>query len=138
MVVAVLAGCLLAGCQVRPAPPGPVAVRADLVLDAPGDDPSLVVAQYREWDADGRAIGGIELDHGHGPAEEDDEDDVVVIARVGGRDLPIQAVDAVGDRVVVDLDALPPGRHTLRLAVVHEGQASDTLDVAVLDRRVVR
>jgi len=114
------------------------AVRADLVL-APEermDDPSLLVAQYREWDADGQRVPGIELDHGHGPTDVDDEDEVIVLARVGDHALPTQAVDADGDHVLVDLDALPMGRHRLRLSVVHEGLTSDELAVSVHDRRL--
>ena len=55
---------------------------------------------------------------------------------VGTQPLPIQAVDADGDHVIVDLDALPMGRHVLHLSVVHDGLASDELAVSVLDRRL--
>ena len=112
------------------------AVRSELVavgLDA--DDASLFVAEYREWDADGARVD-VELDHGHGP-EASDEAEPAVIARVGEADLPVQAVDAVGDRVIVDLDALPPGPQTLRLSVEHDGLASPWLEVPLLDRQLV-
>lgn len=117
----------------------PIPVRADLVLAIdvnPEGDPSVLVVQYRAWDADGQLIPDIELDHGHGPTEEDTDDDTVVLAHVGSDRLPIQAVDAEGDRVRVDLDAVPMGRHVLRLSVIHDGLTSDELAVSVLDRRL--
>ncbi|GAB5537383.1 MAG: hypothetical protein Rubg2KO_36320 [Rubricoccaceae bacterium] len=135
LMLAMLAACAPASStsSTDPAP-----VRAELVLtpEARSDDPSLLVAQYREWDSNDQRIANIELDHGHGPADEDDDDDEVrVLARVGDQTLPIQALDADGDRVLVDLDALPMGRHVLRLTVVHDGLTSDELAVPVLDRR---
>lgn len=130
---------MLAACAPAPAVSSSApAVRADLVVipDERTDDPSLLVTQYREWDAEGRAISDIELDHGHGPMDVDDGDEVVVVARVRGQPLPLQAVDADGDRVIVDLDALPLGPHVLHLTVVHDGLTSDALAVRVLDRRL--
>lgn len=136
LVLAMLAACAPASSTSSTPQP---AVRSDLVLATETDpeDPSLLIAQYREWDADNQRIPNIELDHGHGPAEEDDDDDeVLVLARVGDQTLPIQAIDADGDHVLVDLDALPMGRHVLRLRVVHDGLTSDELAVSVLDRRL--
>ena len=125
---------MLAACVPAPRP----AVRADLVLDvsARPEDPSLVAAQYRAWDADGQRIPNIELDHGHGPTDVDDDDETVVRAHWDGQALPLQAIDTDGDHVIVDLDALPMGRQTLRLAVVHDGLVSDELAIQVLDRRL--
>ena len=129
--VAFLAACTFPGARSTPAP----AVRSDLVavgLDA--DDASLFLAEYREWDAEGGRVD-VELDHGHGP-EAPDGAEPVVLARVGGANLPVQAVDAVGDRVIVDLDALPPGRQTLRLSVGHGALQSPWLEVPISDRQL--
>ncbi len=135
-----LALAMLAACTPDPSTsstPRP-AVRSDLILAMAvhAEDPSLLVAQYRAWDPDGQLVPDIELDHGHGPAEEDTDEDTVVLARAGGEALPVQATDADGDRVLVDLDALPMGRQTLRLVVIHDGLRSDELAVSVLDRRL--
>ena len=112
------------------------AVRSELVaLGLDVDDASLFVAEYREWDARGKRVA-VDLDHSHGP-EAPDEAEPVVRARVGEANLPVQAVDAVGDRVIVDLDALPPGRQTLRLSVEHDGLRSPWLEVPLLDRQLV-
>lgn len=134
----VLALAVLAACASPPAA-SPTPVRADLVLVPGGhpDDPTLLVAEYREWDATGQRIPGIELDHGHGPEDEEpEEDEPVVQAWVGLEAIPIQAVDADGDRVFVDLDALPMGRQTLRIRVAHDGLLSEELVVSILDRRL--
>lgn len=133
-----LALALLAACAPAPSA-SPPPVRADLVLvpDGHPEDPSLLVAQYREWDSDGQRIADIELDHGHGPTEVDDgEDDTIVHAHVGTLALPIQALDAEGDRAFVDLDALPMGPQTLRLRVAHDGLVSNELVVSILNRRL--
>ena len=136
----VLALAMLAACtppSSTSSTPSP-AVRSALVLvpDGSPDDVSILVARYQEWDADGQPVPGIELDHGHGPTEVEEDDEVVVQARSGGEVVPVQAVDAEGDRVYVDLDALPMGPQTLRLTVTHDGLTSDELAVSVIDRRL--
>ena len=78
----------------------------------------------------------MELDHGHGPTDVDDDDGPVVRAQVGDQVVPVQAVDADGDRVLVDLDALSMGPQTLRITVAHDGLTSDELVVSILDRRL--
>lgn len=130
---------ILAACTPSTSPTPRLAVRSALILtpEADPEDPSLLVAQYREWDSDGHRIPNIELDHGHGPAEEDDDEEVVVLARVGDQAVSVQAIDAEGDRVRVDLDALPMGPQTLHLSVIHDGLTSDELAVPVVDRRLV-
>ena len=100
---------------------GPPRLRLRLV-GVVDDDPSLV--EFAVARADGSAVA---LDEEEG-----------VVALVGDRPFGDNAVDAFGDYVFLDLDAVGAGRQTVRLAVRAGGDVSDWLAVEVADRRFVR
>ncbi|WP_420456276.1 hypothetical protein [Rubrivirga sp.] len=92
----------------------------DLRLEGPDPaDPSLLVFVARS--ADGS------------PLMLDDEDGV---ALVDNRVLEENALDVHADRLVLDLDAVGPGRRRIRVAAAPPGDASNWAEVAVEDGRL--
>lgn len=67
--------------------------------------------------------------------EEAGEAAATFVALVGNREYDIEAVGTFGDTLAVDLRALPPGAHRVRLAVVHRGAVSPWLALDVVDGR---
>ena len=85
------------------------------------EDPSLLRFSAR------RAGGGaLDLDEEEG-----------VVALLGDRPYPDNAVDAFGGTAVLDLDAAGPGRQRVRLLVRAGGLVSDWVEVVLVDGRPV-